>query len=92
MSARLEDGESIQNELGSYLKGIDVINELIKEASSLGPEYLHSLETLLSRVNNNNGGLFKGYLSTLQQMVDTKQNSPDVMIETFNNNGTYNSI
>lgn len=90
VSLKLEDNDCSQQELNDYCKNVDVLQQIITTAIMLGDTAMQQLELILSRINDDNDGVYKQSLSMLREAINAYHSKPEHSIGTLNNFGTVN--
>lgn len=91
-SMHLQDGDNSQDELDTYLSSVSVVQSFVDIAIRLGIDSMHALETILSRVNDENNGIYRGCLAKLRDAADNSKTNVGTTIGRLENYGTVNNI
>lgn len=92
LSMHLQDGDNSQDELDTYLSSVSVVQSFVDTAIRLGIDSMHALETILSRVNDENNGIYRGCLAKLRDAADNSKTNVGTTIGRLENYGTVNNI
>lgn len=66
----LPDSTDSQEELNIYLNSVSIVESFVDTAIRLGVDYMHSFETILHRVNDDNNGIYRSSLEKLRNSAD----------------------
>ena len=92
VSLKLEDNDCSQQELNRYCENVNILQQIINTSIMLGETAMQQLEIILSRINDNNNGIYKQSLSLLREAINANHTKSGLTVGTLNNFGTVNDL
>ena len=77
----LQDSNDPQEELNIYLNNVLIVESFVDTAIRLGVDSMRSFETILSRVNDDNNGIYRSCLEKLRSAEDNSKNNGSLSIQ-----------